>query len=91
MKADHLSLQTHALDFWLARGAVVLTAGLNLLLINKFSVLPWWLPSTFQIALLIPLSIATARTQRRVREAPPTNIGNSFINIDALFAGWLFL
>jgi hypothetical protein len=69
MHSEHLTLQTHALDFWLARGAILVTAGLNLLLINKLEFIPGWLASTIQIAMLIPLSIATAWTQNRVRNA----------------------
>ncbi len=62
-------LNTHAHDFWLARGAIALTALLNAVLINKATYLPWWLASAFEIALLIPLSIATARTQLRAQNA----------------------
>lgn len=62
-------LPKHAFDFWLARAAVLLTAGLNAFLINNLSALPWWLGSVLEVALLIPLSIATASTQRRVRHA----------------------
>ena len=62
-------LPKHAFDFWLARAAVLLTAGLNAFLINNLSALPWWLGSALEVALLIPLSIATASTQRRVRHA----------------------
>lgn len=63
------ALQKHALDFWLARAAILLTAGLNAVLINNLTVLPWWLGSVVQIALLLPLSIATVSTQRRIRRA----------------------
>ena len=69
MRVEHRTLQTHALDFWLARGAIVVTAALNFLLINKITFLPWWFAPTAQIALLIPLSVATARTQQRIRRA----------------------
>lgn len=59
--------QTHFFDFWLARGAILITALLNVFLINKLSALPWWLASSFEIILLIPLSIATAWTHNRMR------------------------
>ena len=65
----HAVADQHALDFWLARGAVLLTAALNAVLVNNTSGLPWWLGSTVEVALLIPLSIATASTQRRIRKA----------------------
>ncbi|MES2188186.1 MAG: hypothetical protein V4505_26780 [Pseudomonadota bacterium] len=65
----HTTLKTHVLDFWLARGAIALTAGLNLLLVNDLALGPSWLAPAFEFAMLIPLSIATAWTQGRVRHA----------------------
>ena len=61
--------KTHAFDFWLARGAILVTAAFNAFLINKLTIVPWWLASTVELALLIPLSIATAWTQVRIRKA----------------------
>lgn len=69
MHLDQHRRQTHPLDFWLARGAIITTALLNLLLINKLTFLPWWLASSLELALLIPLSVATAWTQVRMRQA----------------------
>jgi hypothetical protein len=57
------------LDFWLARGAIALTAGLNLLLVNDLTLGPAWLAPGFELAMLVPLSIATAWTQGKVRHA----------------------
>ena len=63
-------LQTHFLDFWLARGAIVVTAVLNAFLINNLNAfVPWWLASCVEIGLLVPLSIATAWTHGRIRTA----------------------
>jgi hypothetical protein len=56
-------------DYWLARAAIIVTALLNAFLINKVSWVPWWLGSTIQLALLVPLSIATGRTHARMRKA----------------------
>jgi hypothetical protein len=67
-RSDHV-LQTHALDFWLARGALALVAVLNLALVNKPTPWPYWIAPLFEFALLIPLSVATAWTQLRVRTA----------------------
>ncbi len=53
-------LQKHASAFWLARGAIVLTAALNLVLMDNLTLGPRWLVPAFEIALLVPLSIATA-------------------------------
>lgn len=64
-----LPLQAHLFDFWLARGAILIAAVLNAVLINKLTTLPWWLASTVELALLVPLSIATAWTHGRMRKA----------------------
>jgi hypothetical protein len=69
MTKTELSLLRHTQDFWLARGAIVVTAVLNALLINKFTMFPWWLASTVELTLLVPLSIATAWTHSQMRAA----------------------
>lgn len=69
MRSDHLTLQRHAFDFWLARGAVALTAGLHLFLVNKLTLGPRWLAPGFEIAMLLPLSVATAWSQGQMRNA----------------------
>ena len=61
--------QPHARDFWLARGAIALTAFLNAVLINQLTIIPSWLSSVLELALLVPLSIATAWTQGRALQA----------------------
>jgi hypothetical protein len=62
-------VKLHFFDVWLARGAIVVTAALNAFLINKLSAVPWWLGSTVELALLVPLSVATAWTHVRIRGA----------------------
>ena len=70
MHPAHITLQTHAADFWLARGSVALIAGLQLLFVNGNLVIgPRWLAPALEIALLIPLSLATAWTQKRAATA----------------------
>ena len=70
MNTQHLTLQTHALDFWLARASVALIAGLQLLFVNSNLIAgPKWLAPLVEIAMLIPLSVATAWTQVQVRRA----------------------
>jgi len=70
MRDQHLTLQTHALDFWLARGAIALIAGLQLLFVNNNLIVgPRWLAPAFEIAMLAPLSIATAWNQQSARQA----------------------
>jgi hypothetical protein len=68
--ADHLTLRTHALDFWLARASIALIAGLQLLLINNdITIGPRWVAPAFELAMLAPLAIATAWTNDRARRA----------------------
>ena len=70
MREHHLTLQTHAIDFWLARGAILLIAALQLAVVNqKLTIGPRWLAPGVEVALLIPLSVATAWTQQRARTA----------------------
>lgn len=69
MQSAHLTHQTHAFDFWLARGAIALTAILNLFLINRLSIVPSWLASSVEIAMLVPLSVATAWTHSKIQQA----------------------
>ena len=67
MTINHAWLHQRALDFWLARGAILLVIALQLLVINDLSIGPRWLAPTLEILWLIPLSFATAWTQRRAR------------------------
>jgi hypothetical protein len=57
------------IDFWLARGAILVIVGLQLGLVNDLTVGPRWLAPAIELALLIPLSIATAWTQKTARKA----------------------
>lgn len=59
----------HFFDFWLARGAILVAALLNAFLINNLTLLPSWVTSCVELALLAPLSVATAWTNTRTREA----------------------
>jgi hypothetical protein len=49
-----------AADIWLARGAVLLIVALQLLLVNDLGILLRWVMPLGELALLLPLSIATA-------------------------------
>ena len=69
MSASQNTLLQHTHDFWLARGAVVLTAALNAFLITDLTIFPWWAGSTIELAMLVPLSIATAWTHAKMRSA----------------------
>jgi hypothetical protein len=69
MPHPHGHLATQPTDFWLARGAVLVIAGLQIGIVNDLTVGPRWLAPCLELALLIPLSIATAWTQKRARKA----------------------
>ena len=69
MKSNHIHLQYHQTDRWLARGAVLLIAALQFNFVNDLSVGPSWLAPVIELALLVPLSIGTIWTQRSVRNA----------------------
>jgi hypothetical protein len=61
------STKKHMREFWIARGAILVTAGLNAFLINNLTIFPWWLASAVELTLLVPLSVATAWTHSEIR------------------------
>jgi hypothetical protein len=63
------ALERHMREFWIARGAILVTAALNAVLINDLTIFPWWLASVVEVALLAPLSVATAWTHSQMRQA----------------------
>lgn len=63
------AIHTHAWDFWLARASVLAIVALQLLMINDLVVGPRWFAPAVELALLVPLSVATVWTQMSVREA----------------------
>jgi hypothetical protein len=69
MRDAHQQLTTQAADFWLARCAVLAVVGLQIGIVNDLTVGPRWLAPCLELALLIPLSVATAWTQRHARRA----------------------
>ncbi len=69
MRQKHQHLQKHRRDSWMARGAVLVIVALQIGFVNDLSVGPWWLGPGIELALLIPLSVGTAWTQRSVRDA----------------------
>ena len=62
-------VRTNAVDFWLARAAVVVIIGMQLGVSSRLTVGPRWLAPTLEVALLLPLSVATAWTHNRARGA----------------------
>jgi hypothetical protein len=65
----HKSVVIHARDFWFARGAVVVVAALQLLLVNDFSLGARWVAPVIELLLLLPLSVATAWVHIQVKTA----------------------
>ena len=53
-------LAARALDVWLARAAVLAIVALQILLVNDLSGIPRWVMPSLELALLAPLSVATA-------------------------------
>ncbi|MEO9169237.1 MAG: hypothetical protein ABI230_12620 [Aestuariivirga sp.] len=70
---DHSHISAKPWDFWLARCAILVIAGLQMFIINNFSVGPKWLVPGLELSLLIPLSIATAWTIRKAGKATEKN------------------
>lgn len=69
MRDKHAVIHHRALDFWAARGAVLVIICLQLLVINDLSFGPRWLAPALETALLLPLSLATAWTQVEAKKA----------------------
>jgi hypothetical protein len=66
---SHKQLAAKPIDFWLARSAILVIAGLQFAVVNDLSIGPRWLAPAVELALLAPLSVATAWTQTRARRA----------------------
>lgn len=69
MTNPHHHSDARPIDFWLARGAILIIVGLQLGLVNDLWVGPRWLAPTIELTLLVPLSLATAWTQKTARKA----------------------
>jgi hypothetical protein len=65
----HDGAGSHGADFWLARASIVLVASLQYLLINNIYAGPRWLAPSIELALLAPLSAASAWTHAMSRTA----------------------
>jgi hypothetical protein len=72
MQKAHQHLPARARDFWLARGAVLVIVALQLGIVNDLTPGPRWLGPLFELALLVPLSVTTARTLKAARSASST-------------------
>jgi hypothetical protein len=88
MAHPHKPLTEQYADFWLARGAVAVIVALQIGIVNDLMIGPRWLAPTMELALLIPLSIATAWTQKRARKAS-TNEQWQLVGRDRKVVRWL--
>ncbi len=69
MPVSHRHLLVHLVDFWLARGAILVIIGLQIGIVNDLTIGPRWFAPCLELALLIPLSVGTAWVQDRARKA----------------------
>ena len=69
MDRSHRHLTAQLTDFWLARGAILVIVMLQIGIVNDLAVGPRWLAPGLELALLIPVSLATAWMQQRARGA----------------------
>jgi len=69
MDRSHRHLTAQLTDFWLARGAILVIVMLQIGIVNDLAVGPRWLAPSLELALLIPVSLATAWMQQRARGA----------------------
>lgn len=69
MQNSSIPLRAHFFDFWIARAAILVAASLNAVLINNLTIIPSWVTSCVEVALLVPLSVATAWTNTKMRKA----------------------
>src|SRR6516162_2944809 len=69
MDRPHRHLTAQLTDFWLARGAILVIVMLQSGIVNDLAVGPRWLAPSLELALLIPVSLATAWMQQRARGA----------------------
>jgi len=76
------------IDFWLARCAILVIVGLQVGIVNDLTIGPRWLAPFLELALLVPLSIATAWTQRRAHKAS-TNLEWNLVGRDRKRVRWL--
>src|SRR5262249_16598499 len=90
MAQSYKHLADKAFDFWLARGAVLVIVILQVVIVNDVTVGPRWPAPVLELTLLVPLSIATAWTQRHARKAttdeqwPPAVVRRLAISLTAL-------
>jgi hypothetical protein len=68
-KKLHQHLRDQTMDRWLARGAVIVIAALQTVVVNDLSFGPWWLGPAVELALLVPLSAGTLSAQRSAARA----------------------
>jgi hypothetical protein len=84
----HKYFTAQPLDFWLARCAVLVIVVLQVCIVNDLAIGSRWLAPCLELALLIPLSIATAWTQKRAHKAS-TNVEWNLVGRSRTRVRWL--
>jgi hypothetical protein len=80
-------LSAHRVDFWLARGAILVIVGLQIGIVNDLTVGPRWFAPCLELTLLIPLSIGTAWVQNRARKASTDDQWNAVDGLRRMLRG----
>lgn len=80
-------LSAHLVDFWLARGAILVIVGLQIGIVNDLTVGPRWFAPCLELTLLIPLSIGTAWVQNRARKASTDKQWNAVDDLRRMLRG----
>ena len=66
-------IRARAMDIWLARGAVFAIVALQFLIVNDLTFISRWILPSLELALLVPLSIATAWSLGQAKSAVTEN------------------
>ena len=77
------NLATSTLDIWLVRCAVLVIVALQFLVANDLTLLPRWIMPSLELALLLPLSIATAWSIGATKKAAAADNPSDFWEIVA--------
>ena len=90
------NLATSTVDVWLVRCAVLVIVALQFLVVNDLTLLPRWVMPSLELALLLPLSIATAWSIGETKKVAAADNPSDFWEIVAhhrnmIRAAFLFL
>jgi hypothetical protein len=87
MDRSHRHLTARPIDFWLARGAILVIVVLQIGIVNDLAVGPHWLAPGLELALLVPLSAAHGPSDGRVVHRPTPSGPASATTVESC-GGW---